>query len=54
MPEPIIKESAELEKRLDALEAKVQQIDAELEQAKGKAKKKRPSIGYFRTRFKGG
>ena len=46
---PIIKEPTEVEK----LEAEVQKKDIELKQAKVKAKK-RPSIGYFRVRFKGG
>ena len=55
--EPIVsKEPTELDAiktQLDNLEAKVQQMDAELSQVKVLTKKK-PSIGYFRARFKGG
>ena len=56
MPEPIAKQPTELDAvktQLDNLEAKVQQMDAELSQVKVLTKKK-PSIGYFRARFKGG
>ena len=52
----IIKEPTEvekLEKQVAELEAEVQKKDIELKQAKDKIEK-RPSIGYFRARFKGG
>jgi len=49
MPELITKEPTELEERVAVLEMEVQQKDIELNQAKVK---KRPSIGYFRSRFK--
>ena len=50
--ELIAKEPTELEKlekRVESLEAKVQRIDIELKQVKVK---KKPSIGFFRARFK--
>jgi len=57
MLEPIItKEPTKLDAiktQLDNLEAKVQQMDAELTEVKVLTKK-RPSIGYYRARFKGG
>jgi len=54
--EPIVKEPTEvevLEKQVETLEAEKVQIILELKQVKIKIRK-RPSIGYFRTRFKGG
>lgn len=51
---PIIKVTTEiekLEKQVVVLEAKVLQKEIELKKAKGRDK---PSIGYFRARFKGG
>ena len=54
MPDLITKEPTELDAikiQLDNLEVKVQQINDELEQVKIKTGK-RPSIGFYRARFK--
>ena len=52
----VIREPTEVEmlkKQVAELEAEVQKKDIELKQAEEKIEK-RPSIGYFRARFKGG
>ena len=52
----VVKEPTEVEmlkKQVVDLEAEAQERDIELKQAKEKIEK-RPSIGYFRARFKGG
>ncbi len=51
MPELTAKELTKLEKQIETLETKVQQKDSELNELKDKAKK-RPSLGYLRSRFK--
>jgi len=56
MPELIAKELTgvdKFEEKVTKLESEVQKKEIELKQAKVKLKK-RPSIGYFRARFKGG
>ena len=48
---PILKVPTELEKQVKTLEAEIQVKDTELKQLKVKAKK-RPSLGFFRSRFR--